>query len=86
MTFFVWLVLGLAAGLLGNRFIGGRQGGMTMDAALGVIGAVICGYVGTLVGIAGVSGLNLISLLSAVVAAIGGVAVVAIYRSVAARG
>jgi uncharacterized membrane protein YeaQ/YmgE (transglycosylase-associated protein family) len=85
MTFFAWLVLGLAAGLLGNRFIGGRKEGMAMDAALGVIGAVVCGYIGTLVGIRGVSGLNLHSLLSVIVAAIGALAVVAVYRSVAAR-
>jgi uncharacterized membrane protein YeaQ/YmgE (transglycosylase-associated protein family) len=85
MTFFAWLVLGLAAGLLGNRVIGARDGGMAIDATLGVIGAVVCGYVGVLVGIGGVSGVNLPSLLSAIVAAIGAMAVVAIYRSVAAR-
>ena len=85
MTFFAWLVLGLAAGLLGNRFIGGRKEGMAMDAALGVIGGVVCGYVGTLLGVGGVSGLNLHSLLSAIVAAIGALSVVALHRSVAAR-
>ena len=85
MTFFAWLVLGLAAGLLGNRVIGARDGGMAIDATLGVIGAVVCGYVGVLVGIGGVSGLNLPSLLRVIVAAIGAMAVVAIYRSVAAR-
>ncbi len=84
MTFFAWLVLGLAAGLLGNRAIGERGGGMAIDATLGVIGAVVCGYVGMLVGIGGVSGLNLHSLLSVSVAAIGALAVVAVYRSVAA--
>ena len=51
----------------------------------GVIGAVVCGYVGVLVGIGGVSGRNFPSLLSVIVAAIGALAVVAIYRSVAAR-
>ncbi len=85
MTFFAWLVLGLAAGLLGNRLIGARDGGMAIDATLGVIGAVVCGYVGVLVGIGGVSGLNFPSLLSVIVAAIGALAVVAIHRSVAAR-
>ena len=85
MTFFAWLVLGLAAGLLGNRVIGARDGGVAIDATLGVIGAVVCGYVGVLVGIGGVSGLNLTSLFSAIVAAIGALAVVALHRSVAAR-
>ncbi len=85
MTFFAWLVLGLAAGLLGNRLIGARDGGMAIDATLGVIGAVVCGSVGVLVGIGGVSGLNFPSLLSVIVAAIGALAVVAIHRSVAAR-
>jgi uncharacterized membrane protein YeaQ/YmgE (transglycosylase-associated protein family) len=85
MTFFAWLVLGLAAGLLGNRVIGARDGGMAVDATLGVIGAVVCGYVGMLIGVGGVSGLNFPSLLSVIIAAIGALAVVAIYRSVAAR-
>ena len=85
MTFFAWLVFGRAAGLLGNRVIGARDGGMAIDATLGVIGAVVCGYVGMLIGIGGVSGLNFPSLLSVIVAAIGALAVVAIYRSVAAR-
>ena len=85
MTFFAWLVLGLAAGLLGNRVIGPRDEGLAVDATLGVIGAVVCGYVGVLVGVGGVSGLNFPSLLSVIVAAIGALAVVAIYRSVAAR-
>jgi len=85
MTFFAWLVLGLAAGLLGNRVIGARDGGIAIDATLGVIGAVVCGYVGVLVGIGGVSGLDLPSLFSVIVAAVGALAVVAVHRSVAAR-
>ena len=85
MTLFAWLVLGLAAALLGNRLIAARDGSLVIDATLGVIGGVVCGYVGTLVGIVGVSGLNLQSVLSVVVAAIGALAVVAVYRSVAAR-
>jgi uncharacterized membrane protein YeaQ/YmgE (transglycosylase-associated protein family) len=56
-----------------------------VDAALGVVGAVVCGYVGTLIGVRGVSGLDFTSLLSVIVAAIGALAVVAVYRSVAAR-
>jgi len=85
MTFLAWLVLGLAAGLLGRRFIGAKEGGVALDATLGVIGAVVCGYVGALLGIHGVSGFNLASLLSMAVAAIGALAVVAVHRSVAAR-
>jgi uncharacterized membrane protein YeaQ/YmgE (transglycosylase-associated protein family) len=85
MTLFAWLVLGLAAALLGNRLIAARDGSLVIDATLGVIGGVVCGYVGTLVGIGGVSGLNLTSLFSAIVAAIGALAVVALHRSVAAR-
>ena len=85
MTFLAWIVLGLAAGLLGNRVIGSRGGATAIDATLGVIGAVVCGYIGVLVGVGGVSGLNFHSLFSAIVAAIGALAVIAIYRSVAAR-
>ena len=85
MTFLAWLVLGLVAGLVGHRLIGAKDGGVALDATLGVIGAVVCGYAGALIGISGVSGFNFASLLSLIVAAIGGLAVVAVHRSVAAR-
>jgi uncharacterized membrane protein YeaQ/YmgE (transglycosylase-associated protein family) len=55
---------------------------MIMDIVLGVVGAVVGGYIGTLLGLGGVTGLNIGSLFLAVV---GAVIVLVVYRNVVAR-
>jgi uncharacterized membrane protein YeaQ/YmgE (transglycosylase-associated protein family) len=85
MIFLVWLALGTIAGFFGSRLFSPAGSGKVLDVALGVFGAVVCGYAGTLMGIGGVSGVNLMSLLSVIVAVVGALAVLAVYRSVAAH-
>jgi uncharacterized membrane protein YeaQ/YmgE (transglycosylase-associated protein family) len=85
MVFLIWLALGAVAGFFGSRLFNRDGANKILDVALGVVGAVVCGYAGTLMGIGGVSGANLMSLLSAVVAVVGALAVLAVYRSVAAH-
>ena len=75
----------MIAGFVGGKFVNKSGAGMIVDVALGVVGAVVCGYVGVLVGIGGVTGLNVSSLLSVVVAVIGAIVAVTLYRSVATR-
>ena len=85
MSFLSWLILGLVAGFIGSKNVNKTGAGLVQDVVLGVIGAVVCGYIGTLVGIGGVSGLNLSTLFSLVAAVIGAVVALTVYRSVAAR-
>jgi uncharacterized membrane protein YeaQ/YmgE (transglycosylase-associated protein family) len=85
MVFLIWLALGALAGFFGSRLFNPARSNPVLDVALGVFGAVVCGYAGTLMGIGGVTGVNLMSLLSAIVAVVGALAVLSVYRSVAAR-
>ncbi len=85
MNYLSWLILGLVAGFVGSKIVNKTGASRIEDVVLGVIGAVVCGYIGTLVGIGGVSGLNLSTLFSLVIAVVGAVVVLTVYRSVAAR-
>jgi uncharacterized membrane protein YeaQ/YmgE (transglycosylase-associated protein family) len=44
----VWLIIGLIAGWLATRIVGGRGYGCIGDIIVGLIGAVIGGYLSTL--------------------------------------
>ena len=70
MSFIAWIVLGLIAGFIGSKVVNKSGEGFFFDIILGVVGAVVGGWLFGLFGMAGVSGLNLYSLLVAVVGAI----------------
>jgi uncharacterized membrane protein YeaQ/YmgE (transglycosylase-associated protein family) len=72
-----WIVLGAIAGWLTNMIMGGGEG-VIATVILGIVGAVVGGYLaGTVLKVADVTGINIESI---VVAVIGGVIVVAVYR------
>lgn len=79
MSFIAWIVLGLIAGFIGSKIINKRGDGLIRDILLGVIGAVVGGWLFHLFGMAGVSGLNIYSL---VVAVVGAVVVLVIYHAI----
>jgi uncharacterized membrane protein YeaQ/YmgE (transglycosylase-associated protein family) len=58
-----WLVLGLAVGALAKWIMPGPDGGgLVLTTLLGIAGAFVGGFIGTLLGLGSVSGLNLGSL------------------------
>ena len=65
-----WIVLGLIAGYIAHRMVGGRGQGFLMNTVLGVVGAVVGGEVMTLLGREEVTGLNIYSMAVAVAGAI----------------
>ena len=77
MGFISWIVLGLIAGFIGSKIINKTGEGLILDVILGVVGAVVGGFLFNLVGSQGVTGLNLWSLL---VAVIGAVVILGAYR------
>jgi uncharacterized membrane protein YeaQ/YmgE (transglycosylase-associated protein family) len=79
MSFLAWIVLGLLAGFIGSKLVNRRGEGMILDIFLGIIGAIVGGWLFHRFGVAGVTGLNLYSLLVAVV---GAVVVLLIYHAV----
>ena len=82
MGILAWLVLGLIAGFLGSKIVNKSGEGLVLDIVLGVVGAVVGGFIFNFFGHSGVTGLNLYSLL---VAVIGAIAVLVIYHAVVRR-
>ncbi len=79
MSFLAWIVLGLIAGFIGSKIVNKRGDGLIVDIILGIVGAVVGGWVFGLFGYGGVSGVNLYSLL---VAVIGAVLVLWVYHAI----
>jgi len=83
MSFLAWIVLGLIAGFVGSKLVNKTGEGVLLDVVLGVIGAVVGGYIFTVFGAHGVTGLNLYSVLVAVV---GAVLVLVAYHAIKGAG
>jgi uncharacterized membrane protein YeaQ/YmgE (transglycosylase-associated protein family) len=82
MSFLAWIVLGLIAGFIGSKIVNKSGEGFLLDIILGIIGAVVGGWLFTMFGAHGVTGLNLYSILVAVV---GAILVLVIYHAVFRR-
>lgn len=70
MSILAWIVLGLIAGFIGSKLVNKSGEGFIIDILLGIVGAVVGGYLFGIFGASGVTGLNLYSLLVAVVGAV----------------
>ena len=70
MSLLAWIVLGLIAGFIGSKIVDNTGQGLLVDILLGVVGAVVGGFLFNQFGQPGVSGVNLYSLLVAVVGAV----------------
>ncbi len=70
MSFIAWIVLGLIAGFIGSKLVNKTGEGLIRDVLLGIVGAIVGGFLFNLFGASGVTGLNLYSLLVAVVGAV----------------
>lgn len=78
MGFIAWIVLGLVAGFIGSKIVNKSGEGFFLDIILGIVGAVVGGWVFHLFGASGVNGFSLYSLL---VAVIGSVLVLVVYHA-----
>jgi uncharacterized membrane protein YeaQ/YmgE (transglycosylase-associated protein family) len=70
MSLLAWVVLGIVAGFIASKVVNKTGEGLILDLVLGVVGALVGGWIMSLFGEAGVSGLNLYSLVVAVLGAI----------------
>ncbi|EDH1235037.1 GlsB/YeaQ/YmgE family stress response membrane protein [Salmonella enterica subsp. enterica] len=72
MGIIAWIIFGLIAGVIAKLLMPGRDGGgFILTCILGIVGAVVGGWLATMFGIGGsISGFNLHSFLVAVVGAI----------------
>ncbi|MDO8672602.1 MAG: GlsB/YeaQ/YmgE family stress response membrane protein [Dehalococcoidia bacterium] len=83
MTILVWIIVGLIAGFIASHLMGAGGYGIFGDIIVGMIGAVVGGWLlAWLLGI-GVTGLNLESIFVSVV---GAIIVIVVYRALAGTG
>ena len=83
MSFLAWLILGLIAGFIGSKIVNRRGEGLLLDIVLGIVGAIVGGWVFSMFVASGVNGLNLYSM---IVAVIGSIVVLVIYHALFRRG
>lgn len=64
-----WIIVGLIAGWATGKIMHGHGYGVAMDIVIGIIGAVIGGWIMTMIGIAvvGVIGTILVAILGAII-------------------
>jgi len=79
MSFLAWIVLGLIAGFIGSKIVNRTGEGLVVDIVLGIVGAVVGGWLAGFFGLAGVSGLNIYSIAIAVV---GAIVVLVVYHAI----
>jgi uncharacterized membrane protein YeaQ/YmgE (transglycosylase-associated protein family) len=77
-----WIILGLIAGFIGSKLVDRRGQGFWLDIVLGIIGALVGGFLFSLFGASGVTGLNIYSM---IVAIVGAVVVLLIYNALTGR-
>jgi uncharacterized membrane protein YeaQ/YmgE (transglycosylase-associated protein family) len=82
MSIIGWIVLGLIAGFIASQIVNRTGMGLLMDIVLGIVGALVGGFLFNAVGAVGVTGFNIWSMF---VAVIGAVVVLWLYHALAGR-
>lgn len=75
----VWTLLGLGLGLIASKIVSTTGEGTVVDILLGVVGAIVGGWLLDLFGGTGVTGFDAGSLYSAAAAVIGAMVLLALY-------
>ena len=82
MSWIAWIVVGAVAGFLASKIVGSKEG-LVMMIVLGIVGALVGGYVAAeVLKIGSVDGFNVESIL---IATLGAVGVLLIMRAVSGR-
>jgi len=82
MSILGWLVLGLIAGFIASKIVNHTGSGVLMDIVLGIVGALVGGWLFATFGGMPVTGFNLYSMF---VAVIGAVVVLVLYHAIVGR-
>jgi uncharacterized membrane protein YeaQ/YmgE (transglycosylase-associated protein family) len=70
MSIVGWILLGLIAGWIASKIVDKSGQGFLLDIVLGVVGAIVGGYLFALVGAEGITGFNVYSMVVAVIGAV----------------
>jgi uncharacterized membrane protein YeaQ/YmgE (transglycosylase-associated protein family) len=82
MSIIGWIILGLIAGFIASKIVNREGEGFFMDIVLGIVGALVGGFIFNAFGAHGVTGFNLYSL---VVAVIGAIVLLVLYHALFGR-
>jgi uncharacterized membrane protein YeaQ/YmgE (transglycosylase-associated protein family) len=82
MSIIAWIVLGLISGFIASKIVNKRGEGVALDIVVGIVGALVGGFLFNVIGVTGVTGFNLWSL---IVSVIGAVVVLAVYHAFVRR-
>jgi uncharacterized membrane protein YeaQ/YmgE (transglycosylase-associated protein family) len=83
MSIIGWIVLGLIAGFIASKIVNKQGEGIILDIVLGIVGAIVGGFLFSLIGAVGVTGFNIWSM---IVAIVGAVVVLLLYHAISGRG
>jgi uncharacterized membrane protein YeaQ/YmgE (transglycosylase-associated protein family) len=82
MSILAWLILGLIAGFIASKIVNHTGAGVLLDIVLGIVGAMVGGWLFASLGAMPVTGFNIYSMFVAVV---GAVVVLFIYHALFGR-
>ena len=78
MSIIAWLVVGLLAGWIANMIMSSGAGGLLADLAIGIVGAIVGGFLmGLVTGQDYTTGINIPTILVSIV---GAIVIIAVYR------
>jgi uncharacterized membrane protein YeaQ/YmgE (transglycosylase-associated protein family) len=78
MSILTWIILGLVSGFIASKIVNKQGEGILLDIVLGIVGALVGGWIFAAIGHSGVTGMNLYSIL---VSIIGAVLVLVVYHA-----
>ena len=70
MSIIGWIVFGLIAGFIASKIVNKTGEGIILDIILGVVGAMVGGFIFVQFGAAGITGFNIYSMFVAVAGAV----------------
>jgi len=82
MSVLAWIVLGQIAGFMASNIVRSSGQGLPLDIVLGIVCAVVGGYLFSAIGATGITGFNLYSMFVAIV---GAVVVLWLYHAMSGR-
>lgn len=82
MSIIGWLVLGLMSGFIASKFVNDSGQGLVLNIVLGIVGAIVGGFIFSSLGGAAVTGVNIYSMFVSVV---GAILVLFLYHVIAGR-
>ena len=82
MSIIGWIVRGLISGFVASKIVNKTGEGFILDIVLGIVGAIVGGFIFTEFGATGVTGFNFYSMFVAVV---GAIIVLVLYHAIFSR-